>query len=74
MVTTTKDPCNPVDGFLFIWTLMTGLDAGIKRAWQKMSTQMSKKASMEKREDEETDGDGVFTLKAHEKNNGAFCM
>ena len=66
-VTTTEDPCNLVDRFLFIWTSMTGLDAGIKRAWQKMSTQMSKKASMEKREDEAMDGDGVFTMKTHEK-------
>ena len=35
----------------------------------------NKKASMEKREDEATDGDGVVTMKTHEKKiNGAFCM
>ena len=28
---------------------------------------MSKKESMEKREDEEMDGDGVVTMKTHEK-------
>ena len=33
-----------------------------------MSKQTSKKASMENQEDEETDGDGVVTMKTHEKN------
>ena len=54
-----EDPCNPVDGFFFIWTSMTRLDTIIKGAWQK--------ASMEKQEDEATNGDGVVTMKAHEK-------
>ena len=40
------------------------MDVGTKVEWKKMS----KKASMEKREDEATDGDGVVTMKTHEKN------
>ena len=43
---------------------MTRLDVGTKGAWKKMS----KKLSMEKREDEATDYDGVVTMKTHEKN------
>ena len=43
---------------------MTRLDAGTKLAWWKMS----KKASMENREDEAINGDGVVTMKTHEKN------
>ena len=39
------------------------LDAGTKGAWQKTS----KKVSIEKREDEEMDGDDVVTMKTHEK-------
>ena len=39
---------------------MTRLDTIIKVAWQK--------ASMEKQEDEATNGDGVATMKAYEKN------
>ena len=31
-VTTADDPCNPVDGFFFIWMSMTRLDAGTKGA------------------------------------------
>ena len=30
--------------------------------------------SMEKREDEATDGDGVVTMKTHEKINEVVCM
>ena len=33
-----------------------------------MSKQMSKKASMEKREDEATNGVGVVIMKTHKKN------
>ena len=43
---------------------MTVLVASTKGAWKKMS----KKASMEKQEDEATNGDGVVTMKTHEKN------
>ena len=39
------------------------LDVGTKGAWKKMS----KKASMEKREDEAIDGDGVVTMNTHKK-------
>ena len=58
-----EDPCNPIDGLFFIWMSMTRLDAGRKGAWHKTS----KKVSIEKREDEAMDGDGVVTMKTHEK-------
>ena len=35
-ITVAEDPCNPVDGFFFIWTSMTRLDEGTKKAWHKM--------------------------------------
>jgi len=58
-VTTAGDPCNPVDGVLFIWTSMTGLYAGTKGAWKLTS----KKTSMEKREDEATNcGGGIVRI------------
>ena len=63
-VTTAEDPCNSVDRFCFIWTSMTRLYAGTKGEWKKTNKNMS----MEKREDETTDGDGVVTMKTHEKN------
>ena len=50
IVTTTKDPCTPIDGFFFIWTSMTRLDASTKEAWQ----DQAKKANMKKRWDEAT--------------------
>jgi len=65
-VTTVGEPCNPVDGFLFIWTSMTSLYAGTKGAW--------KLTSMEKKEDEATNGDGVVTMRHMKKNNGAVYM
>ena len=46
------------------------MDGGTKGALQKTS----KKVIMEKREDEAMDGDGVVTMKTHEKINGAVCM
>ena len=50
--------------------LMIRLDLGTKGAWQKMS----KELSMEKSEDEATDGDGVVTMNTHENINGSFYM
>ena len=32
VVTLAEDPCNLVDGFLFIWMSMVGLNAGTKRS------------------------------------------
>ena len=34
-VTVAKDPCNPVDGFLFIWTSMTKFGCRYKRRMTK---------------------------------------
>ena len=66
-VTTADDPCNPVDGFFFIWTSMTEFGCKYERS-------MTSRQAI-KREDEAMDGDGVVTMKAHEKKcNGAFCM
>ena len=62
-VTLTEDPCNLVDGLFFIWTPMTRLDVGTKGEWHKMS----KKESLEKKENEVMDGDGVVNMKTHEK-------
>ena len=42
---------------------MKRLDVGTKGAWYKMS----KKTGMKKREDEAMNGDGVVTMKTHEK-------
>ena len=42
-VTAADDPCNPVDGFFFIWTSMIEFGCRYKGAWQKTS----KEASME---------------------------
>ena len=44
---------------------MTGLYAGTKGAWQ----MTSKKASMEKREEKATDGDGEVTMKTLKEKN-----
>ena len=30
-----EDPCNPVDGFFFIWMSMAWLDAGTTEVWKK---------------------------------------
>ena len=58
-VTVVDDPCNLVDGFLFIWTSMTNFGCRYKRS-------MTSRGAI-KREDEVTDGDGIVTMKAHEK-------
>ena len=60
-VTAADDPCNPVDGFLFIWTSMTEFGYRYKGSMEK-DEQGGKHG---KREDEATDGDGVVTMKAH---------
>ena len=67
-VTAAEDTCNLVDGFFFIWMSMIRLDASTKGAWQKIS----KKASMENKDDGEIDGDGVVTLKTHEEKK--WCI
>ena len=58
-VTTVDDPCNPVDGFFFIWTSMTKFGCRYKGSMEKYEHG--------KREDEAMDGDGVVTMKTHEK-------
>ena len=58
-VTAADDPCNPVDGFFFIWTSMTEFGCRYKRS-------MTSRRAI-KREDEATDGDGEVTMKTHEK-------
>ena len=70
-VTVVDDPCNPVDGFFFIWTSMTEFGCRYKGSMEK-----NKQGSEHgKQEDEATDGDSVVTMKAHEKKcNGAVCM
>ena len=45
-----------------------------KRSIKRMSMWTIKKASMQKLEDEANDGDGVVTMKTHEKINGGVCM
>ena len=60
-VTAADDPCNPVDGFFFIWTSMTEFGCRYKGSMAK-----DKQGSEHgKREDEVMDGDGVVTMKAH---------
>jgi len=62
-VTAADDPCNPVDGFFFIWTSMTKFECRYKGSMEK-----DKQGSQHgKREDEAMDGDGVVTMKAHGK-------
>ena len=62
-VTAADDPCNPVDGLFFIWTSMIDFGCRYKRRMAK-----DKQGSQHgKREDEAMDGDGVVTMKAHEK-------
>ena len=71
VVTAVDDPCNPVDEFFFIWTSMT--EFGCRYKWSMAKDEQGSKHG--KREDEAMDGDGVVTMKAHEKKcNGAFCM
>ena len=48
---------------------MIRLDPGTKGAWKKTR----KKTSMKKKNDEETNGDGVVTMKTHEKTYGEFA-
>ena len=62
-VTVADDPCNPVDGFFFIWTSMTEFGCRYKGSMEKYE----QGSEHGKREDEATDGDGVVTMKAHEK-------
>ena len=64
-VTAVNDPCNPVDGFFFIWTSMTEFGCRYKGSMAKDE----QGSDHGKREDEATDGDGVVTMKAHEKKN-----
>ena len=64
-VTMADDPCNLVDGFFFIWTSMVEFGCKYKRSMAK-----DKQGSEHgKREDEATDGDGVVTMKTHERKN-----
>ena len=70
-VTAVENPCNPVDGIFFIWMSMTDFGSRYKGSMAK-DEQGSEHG---KREDEATDGDGVVTMKAHEKKcNGAVCI
>ena len=47
---------------------MIMLDGGTKGAWKKTSKWTSKEENMEKREYVAKNGDGVVTMKTHEKN------
>ena len=72
VVTAVDDPCNPVDGFFFIWTSMTYFGCRYKGSMEKYK----QGSEHGKREDEATNGDGVVTMKAHDFFfcNGAVCM
>ena len=60
VVTKADDPCDPVDGFFFIWTSMKEFGCRYKRI-------MTSRRAI-KREDEAMDGYGEVTMKTHEKN------
>ena len=62
-VIAADDPCNPKDGFFFIWTSMTEFGCRYKGSMAKDE----RGSERGKREDESTNGDGVVTMKTHKK-------